>query len=366
VLTSLDAARGLLMELLQPSAPLTLALDAALGCICANGLIAPLHPPQAFALRDGWALRSDEIIGASNYAPVIPPSAPVAVEAGERLPPDYDCVIETYGVDMLGPMAQVMAEAPPGANVRRPGEDASREQILMAPGSRLRATDLACAALLNMTHIRVRQPHVAIVETPSRDGAYITRDFLTRALAMEGASVSMITSADSSAQAVAGALTGLQADLVLLVGGTGSGASDHAITALRLCGDLHLHGLALEPGRTGAIATVADRVVIALPGLLEQAFGVWLGLVRPALDRLTLRLPRATLRLPLAQKLSSRVGVAEVALLRQEGDRFAPLAVGAPPLQCLCAATHATIIGAGEEGHAAGEHIEAHALAGAE
>jgi hypothetical protein len=101
-------------------------------------------------------------------------------------------------------------------------------------------------------------------------------------------------------------------------------------------------------------------------GAFQQALGAWLGLVQPALDRLTARQPRVPLRLPLMQKIASRVGVAEVALLRRQGDAFAPLAIGDLPLQSLCAATHATIIAAASEGHASGEWVDALHLPGVE
>ena len=67
-----------------------------------------------------------------------------------------------------------------------------------------------------------------------------------------------------------------------------------------------------------------------------------------------------------AAKIASRVGVAEVALVRRQGDAFAPLAIGDLPLQSLCAATHAMIIAAGSEGHASGEWVDAFPLPGVE
>ncbi len=366
VLTSLEAARALLLDLSHPVAPLLQPIDKAQGCICAAPLIATLHPQQAFALRDGWAMKADETIGASSYAPVMPLTAPIAVETGDGLGPDRDCIVDQYGVDFSGPIIQVMAESAPGANVRRPGEDARAGQVLLAQGHRLRATDIACAAQLGLTHIAVRQPRVVIIDIPARDGATTTLQFLLRSLTDAGACVTSERAADRSAQAIAAALEAASADLVLLLGGTGSGANDHAIQALRLCGEVHVHGIALEPGRTAAIATVAKTPVIALPALFEQAFGVWLGLVEPALDRLTLRHPREPHRRVLTQKISSRVGLAEVALLRRDNGAFTPVAVSELPLQCLCAATHAMIIPASGEGHGAGEQIAAFALAGAE
>jgi molybdopterin biosynthesis enzyme len=205
-----------------------------------------------------------------------------------------------------------------------------------------------------------------MIDTPARDGARTTCDFLKRALVAAGARVTQRACADRSAAAIQTSLETACADLILLVGGTGLGASDHTIAALETSGVVHLKGVALEPGKMAAIATVAGTPVIAIPALLAQALGVWLGLVQPALDRLTLRQPTAPLRLPLTQKIASRVGVAEVALLRRRGDAFTPLAIGDLPLQSLVAATHVTIIAAGSEGHASGELVDAFPLPGVE
>jgi len=355
-----------LLNALRPVDPVLTPRDEALDCICAEPLIVGVQPPRAIALRDGWAMRAEDLAGASSYAPVFLTTQAIAVETGDALPPECDCVIDHHGLDRSGPMPQAMIEALPGENVRRPGEDVAAGGTLFAPGHRLRLTDLACAQALGIEHLAVRRPQVMMIDTPARDGARATCDFLQRALIAAGARVTQRACADRSAAAIKTSLEAANADLILLVGGTGLGASDHAIEALETSGVVHLQGVALEPGRTAAIATVAERPVIAIPGLFEQALGAWLGLVEPALDRLTLRQPSAPLRLPLTQKIASRVGVAEVALLRRQGEAFAPLAIGELPLQSLCAATHVAIIAAGSEGHAGGELVDAFPLHGVE
>ena len=365
-LTSLEAARALLLNMLRPVDPVLTPRDEALGCICAEPLIVGVQPPHAIALRDGWAMRAEDLAGASSYAPVLLATQPIAVETGDALPPECDCVTDHHGLDLSGPMPQALIEALPGENVRRPGEDAAAGGVLFTPGHRLRVTDLACLEALGVRRLSVRRPHVLMIDTPARDGARATSEFLQRAIVAAGARVTQRACADRSASAIQTSLEAANADLILLVGGTGIGASDHAIAALETCGVEHLQGVALEPGRTAAIATVAGTPVIAIPGLFEQALGAWLGLIAPALDRLTLRQPTAPLRLPLTQKIASRVGVAEVALLRRQGDAFAPLAIGELPLQSLCAATHAMIISAGSEGHASGELVDAFPLPGEE
>ena len=365
-LTSLEAARTLLLSALRPVGAVLVAREEALGCICAEPLVVGVQPPSPIALHDGWAMRSEDIAGASSYSPVLLTTDPIAVETGEPLPLECDCVIDHHGLDLGGPMPQALIEALPGENVRRPGEDAPAGGTLFAPGHRLRLTDLACVEALGIEHLSVRRPHVLVIDMPARDGARATCDFLQRALVAAGARVTRRACADRSAAAIQTSLEAANADLILLVGGTGVGASDHTIAALENCGVVHLQGVALEPGRTAAIATVGQAPVIATPGLFQQALGAWLGLVQPALDRLTAHQPRVPLRLPLMQKIASRVGVAEVALLRRQGDAFAPLAIGDLPLQSLCAATHATIIAAASEGHASGEWVDALHLPGVE
>ena len=365
-LTSLEAARALLLNMLRPVDPVLTPHDEALGCICAEPLIVGVQPPHAIALRDGWAMRAEDLAGASSYAPVLLATQPIAVETGDALPPECDCVTDHHGLDLSGPMPQALIEALPGENVRRPGEDAAAGGVLFTPGHRLRVTDLACLEALGVRRLSVRRPNVLMIDTPARDGARATSEFLQRALLAAGSRVTQRACADRSASAIQTSLETAKADLILLVGGTGLGASDHAIAALETCGVVHLQGVALEPGRTAAIATVAGTPVIAIPGLFEQALGAWLGLVQPALDRLTLSQPTASLRLPLTQKIASRVGVAEVALLRRQADAFAPLAIGDLPLQSLVAATHVTIISAGSEGHASGELVDAFPLTGVE
>ena len=158
VLTSLEAARALLLNALKPVDPVLAPRDQALGCICAEPLVVGVQPPRPIALRNGWAMRAEDLAGASSYAPVLLATQPVAVETGDALPPECDCVIDHHGLDLNGPMTQAIIEALPGENVRRPGEDIAAGAILFAPGHRLRLTDIACAQSLDIQHLSVRRP----------------------------------------------------------------------------------------------------------------------------------------------------------------------------------------------------------------
>ena len=113
--------------------------------------------------------------------------------------------------------------------------------------------------------------------------------------------------------------------------------------------------IALESGRDCAVGRIGEAPAVSLPAAPDQAFAGYIALVRPALDRLASRVRPGPRALPLAAKISSRVGVAELALLREQDGRYTPLCVGDCPLHALTSATHVALIDAGSEGLGAGE-----------
>ena len=111
-------------------------------------------------------------------------------------------------------------------------------------------------------------------------------------------------------------------DLLLIVGGSGVGRTDATVTALAGCGEVIAHGIAVQPGRTSAVGRIGNTPVVVLPGAPDQAFAAWWTLALPVLDRLSGRRPRKTLNLPLARKIASGVGIAEIVLLERKQGRL--------------------------------------------
>ena len=77
---------------------------------------------------------------------------------------------------------------------------------------------------------------------------------------------------------------------------------------------------------------------------------------------LSARQPRAVTILPLARKLASSVGIADVALLGREDDRWVPLAVGELPFKTLVSAEAWLVVPDSSEGFAAGTPVGAYLL----
>jgi len=177
-----------------------------------------------------------------------------------------------------------------------------------------------------------------------------------------GAEVIFTEASSRDASSVAKALGPDGCDLLITIGGSGVGRSDAAVAALAERGEVIVHGIALQPGRTSAIGRIGKTPVIALPGAPDQALAAWWALALPALDRLSGRLPRQPVTRPLARKIASTVGIAEIVLLEIDGDAWMPLAAGEMPIETIARADAWRVIRGGSEGYAAGTLVDAYLL----
>ena len=259
-LTPLDVALAALLRDVKP-AP---AREGAREGSNANALPEmkswPLHDVAAV---DGWALRASDLVGVSSYTPLPLAKSPVWVEAGDRIPDGCDCVLDEDSVDLSGPIAQALAEAIPGQGVRRKGgaiDDPSRIVDAWRPG--------------DFSH----RPRVRIVNVP---GGSITVRLIENGLREAGADVVFVEAMARDAASIGKQFDGSDCDLLVIVGGSGVGRTDASVIALAAHGEVIVHGVALQPGRTAAVGRIGPTPVIVVPGSPDQALAVWWAVVLP-------------------------------------------------------------------------------------
>lgn len=358
-LTPLDQALDALQQGVEPVAPVELPLAEALCCIAAEMPPLPAHPPRDVAAVDGYAFRARDLVGASSYSPLPLTTAQVWVEAGEALPESYDCVLDSDSVDVSGPMPQVLAEAVPGQAVRRAGSDIAAGRPVVEAGGRVRPRDLLLARAAGLERLSVRRPRLRIFNVP---GGSVTAALIAESARAAGAEVESHAAAGRDAASIAAPFDDSACDLLLIVGGSGVGRTDAAVTALAGRGNVLAHGIALQPGRTAAVGRVGKMPVVVLPGAPDQAFAAWRTLALPVFDRLSGRRSHKTVNLPLARKIASSVGIAEIALLERQQNQWVPLAVGELSLEAIARAEAWLVISGGSEGFAAGSPVDAYML----
>jgi molybdopterin molybdotransferase len=360
VLARIDA----LARLIEPR---EVEISAALGRVLAADLVVEASLPEtAVALRDGWALKADAVADAGPYAPVALVPPPTLVSVGAPLPPDADAVLPPDAVTMRAGMAEATAAAVPGDGVLAAGADSSPGQIFRRAGERLRAVDVAVLRAAGIPRLVVRAPRLTIITAnPFIDAVDDTvAPLLMRMIYHEGGDAAILPGGRDGTATLEPALEQAKhADARVIVGGTGAGRHDASVRTVARLGRIEMHGVGLTPGETAALGSLDARPVLILPGRLDAALAAWLVLGRHLLMRLTGR-GRAEpgIRVRLARKITSTVGLAEVVLVRRGDDGVEPIAAGCFPLHALAQANGWLLVPPEREGFPAGATVDMHAL----
>ncbi len=268
---------------LQPD---EVALSQAFGRVLGQDIhaAAPI-PPVDCAAIDGFAVRAIESIGAGAYNPLAVPSVPV--EAGEALPAGTDAVVPLSHVESVNRGDVVLVETvAPGANVDRQSAVAATGGLLAAAGTRLMPRHVGLLATAGFARLPlIRRPRVRLAIAGSvRSGAAadgdgpmlhaaIERDgdgpMLHAAIERDGDGPMLHAAIERDGGVIlesplTEAFSATEADLVLVVGGTGSGCEDRSAAALAAGGTLDIHGVTLVSGETTGFGRTAAGVSLVL------------------------------------------------------------------------------------------------------
>jgi molybdopterin molybdotransferase len=338
----------------QPVAPRSVALEAAGGRVLAEDLVPPKLPKTAIALIDGWALAADATQGAGGYSPALLPTIPTRVEVGQSLPHGTDSVAPFDDVKIVGGRAEVLNTINPGDGVLPAGGDCEASALWRA-GERVRAIARAALAAAGITRVSVREARIVVV--PLRASSFVdsAADVIARDLMRRGAKAEFDDARDFSTAVAAEGV-----DAVVAVGGTGQGRDDKSVQTLANAGRVVAHGVGLSPGETTAFGFVGSKPVLLLPGRLDAALAAWLTLGRRMLARLSAHDKEREVGegLPLARKVASTVGMAELVAVRRVGGQLEPLASKYLSLTALTRSDGWILVPAESEGYSAGSTVQ--------
>jgi putative molybdopterin biosynthesis protein len=379
-----------------------LGLAEAIGRVTADPVWARRSSP-AFdsAGMDGVAVRSVDTVGASETAPVTLTDFDV-IDTGDPLPEGRDAVVMREHVHLVSSGSQgtssqsadsrgagcqcveLAAAAPPYQHVRSIGEDVAAGELLLLPGHRLRAVDIAAVAAAGITEILVRRrPVVAVLPTgdeirplgsePGFGEILDTNSLMLAGQAGEhGCEVLSLPIEPDDPERIAAAVrtAAERADLVVIIAGSSAGRGDHTASVVARVGTLAVHGVAVRPGHPVVLGAVGGTPALGAPGYPVSAALTFEIFAAPLLAALqgTTTVTRPTVRARLARKLASPLGMDDwvrVRLGRVAGRIVAtPLPRGAGVLTSLVRADGLLVVPAGLEGHHVGTDVEVQLLRG--
>ncbi|WP_104105519.1 gephyrin-like molybdotransferase Glp [Nocardioides sp. 616] len=319
-------------------------LMEALGMAVAEDVFAEVALPSFDnSAMDGYAVRLDDVVGATQDSPVrlpvvgeigagqakllaLSPGTAVKIMTGAPVPTGADCVVPYEWTDR-GVVQVEIARAPSlGQHIRRTGEDVSVGDKLLEHGTVLGPRHLGLLASVGRATVRSRpRPRVVIISTGSElrdpgtalghDSIYDGNSFLLAAAARAaGATAYRVGIVPDEPRAFREALSDqlVRADLVVTSGGVSEGDYDVVKEALSELGTVWFGRVAMQPGKPQGFGTVGeDRVpIFTLPGNPVSAYISFQVFVLPALRRMMGKLPyeRPTRRARLTHPISSVPG----------------------------------------------------------
>ena len=371
----------------------TVALRHAAGRVLAAAVSSPVNVP-AFdrAMMDGFAVMAADTLGASNYQPqplqVVGDSFPgrpfagvmvrgqaVRIMTGAPLPAAADAVLPVEQTQSAREFRYVEAleSVPPGKHVGRLGEDVTAGTEVLRGGRRLRPQDVGLLASLGQTRPEVwAAPRVAIVATgnelvPASEmprGCQIIDSngpMLTALVTRDGGQIISASIVADDPDSLAEALH-VDADLLLISGGSSVGDEDHAPELLRRHGELAIHGIAMRPSSPAGLGRFQKRMVALLPGNPVSclcAYDFFAGRSIRVAAGLGTAWPYPISRLPLRDKLVSAIGRVDYARVECREGHVVPLAIGgASRLSSTTRADGFVIVPAESEGLPVGAEVD--------
>ncbi|MCX8153320.1 MAG: molybdopterin molybdotransferase MoeA [Candidatus Bathyarchaeota archaeon] len=293
-LTSADEALQKWLGALQihPIRQVTVPLNEALNRVSAVDITAQEDLPRFDrSAVDGYALKADDTIGASQFKPVmlsLTASDEVAqkqakqVWTGNPLPKGADAVVMLEHTQQREGKLEVWVQLAKGGNISKKGEDVKKGEKIIAAGARLTPYYLSLLAALGNSHIKVTEkPRIGILATgnelveagamPSENQIFesnrVMLSSLCRVLGAETVDFGIVK--DNLEEITETITIALQkCDAVITTGGTSVGGFDLVPEAVNKIGKpgVIAHGIAIRPAMPTALAVLNGKAILILSG----------------------------------------------------------------------------------------------------
>lgn len=322
----------------------TVPLEAALGRVLAEPVLAPAHvPPFANASMDGYVVRLEDVPSVPCTLPVtgevpagvpvpppLPPGQAWRITTGAPVPPNAGAVVPVEDTDdprrapgQRPAQVTLLRQPRPQANIRPVGQDLRAGESALPAGHALTPAALGVLAALGLAQVRVhQQPRVALLSTgdelvPAGAGPLASGQIydanshsLAAALTQAGVQVVRLGQAPDRAEAVRAKLLEAVAHgvhAIITSAGVSVGAYDVVKQVVEEEGALTLWRINMRPGKPLAFGHVRGIPFFGLPGNPVSALVTFEVLVRPALLHLGghTRLLRPTLMVQVAEGFRS-------------------------------------------------------------
>lgn len=246
---------------------------------------------------DGIAVLSSKTFNASekNQVTLVENVDYVVVDTGDPIPRQFDCVIMVEDlIRVSDEEVKIYKSASPWQNIRTLGEDIVENQLIIPSNHSVRSVDVGAMLAGGVNTIEVyRRPRVGIIPTgteivePGSDlkigdiVEFNSRIFSAQIQEWGGIPVRYAIVRDDREKIKESILKAVaENDIVLVNAGSSAGREDFTCGIIEELGKVHVHGIAIKPGKPTILGEISGKPVIGIPGYPVSAYVVMENIVK--------------------------------------------------------------------------------------
>ncbi len=315
-LISFDDAQRKVLDLCNPLGSTLVPTLDSVGYVLAEPLVARIASPRFDnSAVDGYAVRftqvgesrefqivGEQMAGGLAFGRELNPGEALRIMTGAPTPVGTEAIAMVEDCRVLGNVVRIEGEIGLGTHIRRAGEDYSEGDELVAAGAPVTPPIAAVAASNGLADLNVfRRPSISVVTTgdelavigePLQLGQIYDSNSVGIQLALRAAGfrdMAFGPVADQPEALLETFATALeQSNVLITCGAVSVGDRDHVRPVLERLGvKVHIHRIALRPGKPFLFGTLGEKRVFGLPGNPVSALATFSVLALPALRKMS-------------------------------------------------------------------------------
>jgi molybdopterin molybdotransferase len=352
----------------------------SLGCKLAYDIKAISQSPKwTRSTRDGFAVRSSDLYGASRGSPiflnligevdmgsipsiVVEPETCVVIHTGGILPEGADSVLMNEDSAMVSDLIEVHAAVQRGENLIQAGEEYKSGDLLLHSGDQLDFASIGLLASMGFGSVDVFSLKVGVLSTGDeiidlheqlKEEEGKIRDInswtISALLRREGYLVRQFGIVKDDKDLIESKVNEMLqvCDVIILSGGSSASAHDHTADVFSKISPpgIIVHGIRQSPGKPTIISgdKQNSRLAIGLPGHPLSCIAVMYSIVLPILSALLTGIPKEQFKkiiLPMEYDVFGHTGIEELIPFKLSKDgKVTPMPSKSGYIKTLCEAS---------------------------
>ena len=316
-------------------------------------------PPFDKALKDGFAILSEDSYGASEESPntleiidfleagsitdkVVEKGKCVEISTGAAMPEGANAVVMVEYSEKFDDKVNLLTTATPSQDVAKKGSDIEEGNLILKKGDVLNPGKIGVLLSQGFKTIEVyKKPTVGVISSGNEitmqgedlpfgkiydvNGNMIKNDAVSC-----GADAKFLGVVRDNYEQVKEKIQDSlkDVDILLCSGGTSAGLGDVIKHVLDELGEGHIHGISVQPGKPTIVGVIDEKLVIGLPGNPVSALMIFNAFVAPPLTSLSgikKDFEKKVVKGVMTRRIHSPVGRMQYQLVKVDGDDIHPI-----------------------------------------